>query len=280
MKNLLIRIVSGAIFVALIVMAVCTLHITPALFLTVFGLASVIGVWELNRVTREGDVNAPLLELIDMIGALAVFLAFFMLYAGTVTRSSWLLPVLLYLMIRFSAQLFLPPVNAVHSLQRSMLNVAMVTVPLGTANSLIAVTGNEMVLLAVFIFLWFNDSGAFLVGKWLGCHKMFERVSPNKTWEGFSGGMAASVAAAVVIYCCFNDIFGGFTMPVWIGAAIVTSLMGTLGDLSESLIKRTVGVKDMSNLIPGHGGLLDRIDSFLMACPAMTVYFVLLKYYF
>ena len=267
-------------FVALIVLSVWTLQYTTVLYLFTFGLCAVIGVWELNKVTREGDVNAPLLELIDVLGGLAVFLAFFMLYAGSTSRSTWLLPILIYGIARFIAQLYMPPINAVHSLQRSMMNVAMVAVPLGLINTLISVTGNYMTLLAVFIFLWVNDSGAYLVGRWLGSHKFFERVSPHKTWEGFTGGVAACLAAAVVIYCCFNDTFGGFTLPVWLGAAAVTSLFGTMGDLAESLVKRTVGVKDISNLIPGHGGLLDRIDSFLMACPAVVVYFVLLKYYF
>ncbi len=288
MKNLITRIVSGSIYVALIVFAIITIQYTPALFLVVFGLLTAVCLWEVYKVTEEGDVRAPLLTLIDLLGGVGVFLSFFLMYAGTGdaasgSRSFWLLPILIYGIIRVVAQLYIPAINAVHSLQRSFYGIAFVAVPMGIANSICAVSHPNM-LLAIFILLWINDSGAYIFGSLLGKHKLFERISPHKSWEGLWGGIVASVGIAVLLGCCFNGYFDlagrPLTLGMWIGMALVVSAFGTLGDLSESLLKRTVGVKDTSNIIPGHGGMLDRMDSFLMACPATLIYFIILKIYF
>ena len=280
MKNLVTRVISGIIYVALVFFAIYTIPYTPALFLSVFAIFTLIGMWEISRLTLEGDVRAPLLTIVDMMGGLGVFLAFFSMYAGAESRSMWLLPLLLYFMARLVMQLWMPHVNAIHSIERSMMCMVYVAFPLALANSVVAVAG-PMMLLAIFILIWVNDTGAYCFGCTFGKkgnHKLFDRISPHKSWEGFWGGIASAVAAAVAIYYCFNTFFAGSSLLMWIGLALVVTIAGTAGDLVESLIKRTADVKDSSNLIPGHGGLLDRIDSFLMACPAALAYFIVLKY--
>lgn len=280
MNDLFKRIISGSIYVILIVAAIYTIPYSPVPFLLVFGVFTVLGLWEINHLSVEGDVKSPLLSLIDVIGGVGVFLAFFLMYAGTDSRSIWLLPLLLYFIVRLSFQLYMPAVNALHSVQRSFMGVAYVAFPLGMMNSICAIS-HPMMLLAVFVLLWLNDSGAYVFGSLLGKHKLFERISPHKSWEGFWGGLLTSIIAALLIGNFFNHIFHGpETLWAWGGLAIVVSIFGTLGDLAESLLKRTVGVKDASNLIPGHGGILDRIDSFLMACPAVLTYLIILKLYF
>ena len=123
-------------------------------------------------------------------------------------------------------------------------------------------------VLAIFVFIWVNDTAAFVVGSLFGKHKFIERISPKKTVEGFIGGIVFSVLAAVILSKFFTD----YSLAFWIGFSIVTALFGTLGDLFESLIKRTYEVKDSGSLIPGHGGILDRIDSLLIAIPAVYIY--------
>ncbi len=276
----------------LIVLAIITIQYTPVLFLVVFGLLTALCLWETYKVTQEGDVISPLFTIIDLLGGVGVFLAFFLMYSGTGdaasgSRSFWMLPIIIYLIVRTSLQLYSPMTHAVHSLERSFYGIAFVALPMGMANSICAV-GSPMMLLAIFILLWVNDSGAYLVGSAIGKHKLFERVSPHKSWEGFWGGTIASIVVAAVLGHYFGQHFtlgidgGGHSMPLaaWIGMGLIVSVFGTLGDLSESLLKRTVGVKDTSHIIPGHGGFLDRLDSFLMACPATLVYFILLKIYF
>lgn len=134
--------------------------------------------------------------------------------------------------------------------------------------------------LMLFLMIWLNDTGAYCVGSLCGKHRLFERLSPKKSWEGFWGGLVFSVLAGVVFALLSYSICAqhyyltmskGLYVATWgfTGAAI--SVAATWGDLFESLIKRSIGVKDSGHLIPGHGGILDRIDSLLFAAPVMLV---------
>lgn len=111
--------------------------------------------------------------------------------------------------------------------------------------------------------VWTNDTLAYLIGSRIGRHKLFPRISPNKTWEGTVGGALCTVGMAALLSVWFND----YTRPEWLALAVVVGVFGTLGDLVESMLKRSVGVKDSGALLPGHGGLLDRFDAFLFVLP-------------
>lgn len=132
-----------------------------------------------------------------------------------------------------------------------------------------------IVPLSVFVFLWINDSGAYCCGSLLGRHKLFPRISPGKSWEGSVGGVVFVVIAAVLI-SHFSTMYNmntlGYSMAEWIGLGVVVAVFGTWGDLIESLLKRTLGIKDSGSILPGHGGMLDRFDSSLLAIPAAVVY--------
>jgi phosphatidate cytidylyltransferase len=130
---------------------------------------------------------------------------------------------------------------------------------------------NTLLPLSIFIFLWVNDSGAYCVGSLLGRHKLFPRISPGKSWEGSIGGAVFVLAAAYAI-SYFLDTDQMLAMPVWLGLGLVVVVFGTWGDLVESLFKRTLGIKDSGNILPGHGGMLDRFDSSLLAIPAAVIY--------
>ena len=129
--------------------------------------------------------------------------------------------------------------------------------------------------LAVFVFLWINDTGAYLCGSLLGKHKLFPRISPGKSWEGSIGGGLLVVAIAVLIWY-LTDQYGvndlSLNVYEWAGLGLTVVIFGTWGDLVESLFKRTLGIKDSGNILPGHGGMLDRFDSSLLAIPAVVVY--------
>ena len=278
MKNLITRILSGSVYVALIFTGIYLTKYTPIPFLVVFSLFTLVGMWEITRLSNQADAQSPLISLIDMIGGLAVFLSFFIMYTGSESRSLWLFPILIYLVARGITQLYLPSVHAIHSLERSMMSIVYVALPLGLLNSICAMM-SPMMLLAIFIFIWINDSGAYVVGCSIGKHRLFERISPKKSWEGFWGGMVFCIAMAFVFYYFTGSTFGTLNLWQWIVLAIIVSAFATWGDLLESLIKRTAGVKDSSNLIPGHGGLLDRIDSLLMVVPASLIFFIIIKLY-
>ena len=119
-----------------------------------------------------------------------------------------------------------------------------------------------------FVVTWMNDTFAYFAGRFLGRHKMFPRVSPKKTWEGFAGGFAGAIVGALVLLALFpRDWLPGLTVAGCFALGAVASVVGPVGDLAESMLKRAAGVKDSGRLIPGHGGLLDRIDALLFVAP-------------
>ena len=125
------------------------------------------------------------------------------------------------------------------------------------------------VLFFLFTFIWINDTGAYLVGRWLGRHPLAPKISPKKTWEGFIGGAVLTITAAIIIYWLKLT---PIELPYIIATALLFSIFGPLGDLFESSLKRKAGVKDSGNIIPGHGGILDRLDGLLMAFLAWAIF--------
>jgi len=139
---------------------------------------------------------------------------------------------------------------------------------------------SHVVPLTLFVFLWCNDVGAYCTGCTIGKHKLFERISPKKTWEGSIGGAVFTMVAAYLLHHFLPDWYSFMPVWVWIGMALVVVLFGTWGDLIESLMKREMGIKDSGKILPGHGGMLDRFDSALLAIPATVVYLSLVGFYF
>lgn len=258
-------------YVGLIFCAVYFFDAIPAIFLAFFGLVTLLGVREADRLMDTDAHATGVVKLIDAVGAIAVFSSF---YIGETLTA--LVPVMLYMLVRMSAQLYIAKQNPAISLQKSFFCICYVALPLGLMTQVCRSAGS-MMLLSIFILIWINDSGAYLVGSAIGKHRLFERISPKKSWEGFWGGCALSVLAGYAMGAYFNGIFHGPSALLFAGLGLTVSIMGTLGDLTESLLKRTAGVKDSSNLIPGHGGILDRVDSILFAVPAALIYFAIIK---
>ena len=277
MKNIIVRALSGAVYVALIVVSILLLDNSPIAFLVVFSLFVVVGVKEIYDMSRNEATESWLVILIDMLGAVGLFLSFYLYASETGPAGTWFLPVAAYLPLRCIVQLYRPRQNAVHSLERSFFALMYVALPIGLLNN-IAYSSAPRILLAVFVFIWVNDTGAFLAGITLGRHRLFERISPKKSWEGFVGGLLACVLVALATDKWCDEFFRVPELGTWIGLSVVVSIMATFGDLTESLIKRTEGVKDSGNIIPGHGGILDRIDSLLLVAPTVLLYIALIVY--
>ena len=127
---------------------------------------------------------------------------------------------------------------------------------------------NSKILLGIFLLVWTYDSMAYLIGSKLGRNKIYEKISPNKTWEGFIGGAVFTIAAGILCSLILNHL----TLTDWIVIASIVIIFGTLGDLFESIIKRRLNVKDSGTMLPGHGGLLDRFDSLLFVIPVVFVW--------
>jgi len=152
----------------------------------------------------------------------------------------------------------------------TLLGVLYIAVPFALLNLLGFLQGDYswQPILGLMLLIWSADTGAYIAGKNFGKHKLLERVSPGKTWEGWAGGTVLSIVVAWVLAMFFQDL----ELYQWIGVAVIVSVFGVLGDLAESLLKRSLGVKDSGVLLPGHGGILDRFDSLILAIPFVVAF--------
>jgi phosphatidate cytidylyltransferase len=276
MKGLLTRTISGIIYITLITF--CILYSKVA-FIELLLLLGVIAAEELTQLIKSDNTATKYTAILDSIGALLLIASFSFANLSDVDAALAIGLYLIYVIIRLVAQLYLPKIDAIRSLANSMFVQAYAILPLALMTLLYSKYGTPHLVLAIFIMIWLNDTGAFLVGSLCGRHRLFPRISPKKSWEGFCGGMVFTVAAGVIFGTYFTDYVNGFGIGIMAGCGALVSIFATWGDLVESLIKRTVGVKDSGNIIPGHGGILDRIDSLLLVIPAMVIYFIAISYF-
>lgn len=273
MKNLIIRTVTGAVYVALIVAAV---FFPPVLFLLFLAFA-LIGVYEYSRMTSSvGDkttiiywmVCAALLLMSLLLYPPFAYVPFALQIAviSLTTLSCVSLPIF---------ELFRKNEHPLENIANGSLALIWIVLPLGLLGHTVLENSPSYVVLAFFILLWSADTFAFIGGSVLGKHKLCERISPGKTWEGFVVGLIFTVAIAVGLSKI--PVFGvlGFNTLQWIVFALLIDIFGTCGDLLESMFKRRAGLKDSGKILPGHGGILDRLDSALLAAfPAIIFYYL------
>lgn len=271
MSNFTTRLASGTIYVALIVL-VLVLSIVWGLWvlLSVFAVAGII---EFNRLT---GVNRPYIFRIVLDCAAAVWLLYATAQYGMAISHGLgiFLPYLLYLLYVVCRSTFLPHQAMLPSLGNSLIGQLYIAAPLALAIRLTLTIDpfssmtqyNGLLLLAIFIFIWVNDTGAYLVGSRWGKRRLAPSISPKKSVEGSIGGLLLVLLSAVVLRLLLFPELSWLRMLL---IAAVVAIFGTIGDLFESSLKRQAGVKDSGKLIPGHGGILDRIDSFLLAVPAV-----------
>lgn len=274
MKNFITRALSGIIYAALLFGALIAGKGWLAALLV---LLSALGVYEYLRMNSD-NMMPRLASVVDIAMSAALQLASCAYFTQHVEASRILgLLLVALLILRLVSQLYIVNTDTIASLQRSLSAIVYVALPLALVPLIYYQLATPYVVLALFIFIWMNDTGAYCVGCLIGRHKLFERISPKKTWEGFFGGMIFSVGAAFALRALFPDYFSQFDYLLLCLMGAVVTIFATFGDLIESMIKRSVGVKDSGKLIPGHGGILDRIDSLLLVIPAIVIYLVIIS---
>ena len=275
-SNFIKRTITGIIFVSVLVGF--TLW-NPISFGVLFVIITALTVNEFcNLMNKSEDVKVN--SRICMLAGMYLFFAFFLNGIDT-TQTRVFIPYLLFIFYLFISELYLKRKNPINNWAYSVLSQMYVALPFALLNVLAFHNTestelsefNPILPLSIFIFNWVNDSGAYCAGTLFGKHRLFERISPKKSWEGSIGGGVLSLIAALVLYYFFPFI----TIFEWLGLALTVVVFGTLGDLSESLMKRHLGIKDSGNILPGHGGLLDRFDSALFAIPAAVIYLYLIS---
>ena len=275
MKNFIIRTITGVIFVAAIVAS----FLRPEAMVLLFSIVTGLTVWEFTGLVNERP-GVTVNRFICTVAAVYFFYAmtYFCsdLYGG-VAKSVVFIPYLVTIIYLLVSELYLKQADPIQDWAYTMLSQMYIALPFSLLNVLAftatpqgAVSFNTLLPLSVFVFLWVNDSGAYCVGSLLGRHKLFPRVSPGKSGEGSIGGAVFVLAAAYAISYFLDGTM--LSTLGWLGLGLVVVVFGTWGDLIESLFKRTLGIKDSGNILPGHGGMLDRFDSSLLAIPAAVVY--------
>ena len=263
LKEILIRTASGIVFLIIVIGSIL-LH--PIAFLLVFAVFTLLGLKEYFQLTADGQTKPEYLILglvlyflIGLIGTGTLDLIYFV----------WIILVLPLVVI---IQLFEKKQNW-HKTGSVFSGYFYVVVPFGLMNwfAMMSNRGGVLynyLLISLFVIVWCNDIFAYLSGSFFGKHKLFERVSPKKTWEGFVGGLIFALLAGFVLSLFFHDLM----LIQWLVLSLIIFVTGTLGDLSESMLKRSAGVKDSGSLMPGHGGILDRFDAVLFATPFVLIY--------
>lgn len=276
MSNLLKRAIFGSIYV-LAVLAALYLE-DKTLYLVLFSAFGAIGIWEYSSLTECNRLR-PLRTILDATALVYLFVITYFLAHGA-EFSSWrfLAPYFFYLGYIVVRSLYSDRHESLTTLAREIFGQLYIGLPLVAANLSYGAWREGAVpalLLITFVCIWANDTGAFVFGSSFGKRKLFPSVSPKKSWEGFFGGLIVSVIVAVVLGSTAFDKHA--TDLVWLGVlGAIISIASTWGDLFESLLKRTAGVKDSGNVLPGHGGILDRIDSFLFALPMVLFFYELI----
>ena len=285
MKNFIVRTITGIIFVVAIVAS----FLRPEAMVLLFSIVTGLTIWEFVGLVNERE-NVLVNRFISTVAGVYFFFAmtYFCsdLYGGA-AKSVVFIPYLVTIIYLLISELYLKQIDPIQDWAYTMLSQMYIALPFSLLNVLAftaapngQVSFNTLLPLSVFIFLWVNDTGAYCVGSLIGRHKLFPRISPAKSWEGSIGGVLFVLGVAWLIGSYDNMLVldgdnsgrGMLSIPSWLGLGLVVAIFGTWGDLIESLFKRTLGIKDSGNILPGHGGMLDRFDSSLLAIPAAVVY--------
>lgn len=258
MNNLIKRAIVGALYVGLLLLAL--LLGNHRLYMIVFGAITFLAAWEFSNLVSTHRIF-PLRRIADSAAAVYLFWATHeMAHQGTAALP-YLIPYVAFLLYSIVRSIYSERDLMPGDLAKVFFGQIYVGVFMSIANVFFTESETSVMLLTIFVAIWANDTGAYLAGSTFGRHKLFPSVSPKKSWEGFFGGLVA----AVIVSC----LFLGWSLE-GILYGVVISVVGTWGDLFESMIKRQVGVKDSGNILPGHGGILDRIDSLLFVLPGVA----------
>jgi phosphatidate cytidylyltransferase len=269
MNNFLKRTLTAGAFVA--VLLGCTYY-SQLSFSILFFIITILGVWEFYTLSEKG-ANKPQKMWGTFVGAI-IFASNAAVCMGYYDYRILVINIPLIFII-FIIELYTKATNPFRNIAFTILGIVYVAVPFSILNYLVMYSGKYSyeLLFGFFFILWCNDSGAYLAGSAFGKRKLFPRISPGKSWEGSIGGAIASYIVVFIISKWYTSI----DVIDWMVIAAILIVIGTLGDLVESLYKRSKNVKDSGTLLPGHGGILDRFDSLLMATPFVFTYLYLVQ---
>lgn len=294
MNETLKRTISGAVYIALLLTSI--LFSTES-FIILFGIFLIITIYEYSNLVHLNKIFSILFGVLTYSTIVLVshynkqttaflnnqFKTGLSLDVNIQKLDVILLAITLVVSIKCILFLFYDSVQKVSVSSKYLYLLGYITLPFVFIVKISFGTNdyNPKIILGLFILIWTNDTFAYLVGKSMGKHKLFERVSPKKTIEGFLGGVVFAAFAGFLIsklYIQPNPEFSSKSILIWTIIALIVSIFGTIGDLIESKFKRISGVKDSGSIMPGHGGILDRLDSVIFVAPIIFLFYQILYY--
>ena len=284
LKNFIVRTLSGAVMLVVVLGAILASEWS---FIALMAVITLGGIWEFyNFAQKAGYQPMKLLGLFGGMMIFAIAISLFVLFATKDSTNDSLFAIifgmaiitlLLLVPLMFICELYRKSPTPIANIGSTLMGMLYVAFPLSLLILIPALLGNGVwnpwiVIFYIFI-IWANDVFAYLFGITLGRHRLFERISPKKSWEGFFGGLLGAMAMGYVASLVLEA-----DAMTWIGLALVAAIAGVFGDLVESLFKRSVNLKDSGNFIPGHGGWLDRFDALIFSAPFAFVYVIFITF--
>ena len=269
MKNLFVRTLTGIAFTGV---TIACLLLGKYTFAILFILILFIGLREFFNFFRNIAIVPN--RFLSLLSGSIIFILFFLIGSGLLPEQAYYGLIPLFLLF-FIVELYRKSNNPFENIASGLFSLIYIALPISMTSLLVFTETHAYtpsLLLALFVIIWTYDSGAYLFGISFGKHRLLERISPKKSWEGAIGGALSAVGASCIISQYFLP---EIELSHWIGIAIITVISSTFGDLTESLFKRQFNLKDSGNFLPGHGGILDRFDSLLFAVPTVVLYFKL-----
>ena len=272
MNESLKRLLSGVVYVSLLIIAT---SYSVASFYTLFGIFMLIAIYEFCQLAKLNKI-LPIL-----FGSFTYLLV--TLFKTSHINDILLLLATLFVSVKCLHLVFISRKQKIDRLSKYIYVIGYVIFPFILITKIpFGLDGfNPKIIISIFILIWTNDTFAYIVGKSIGKHKLIEKISPKKTIEGFIGGVIFSIIAAILIsefYIQPKINHHNISLFIWIISAVIIGIFSTLGDLIESKFKRIAGVKDSGNIMPGHGGILDRLDSIIFVAPFVYLFYQILYY--
>lgn len=271
MKGLVKRSITGIVFAVVMLAGII---INQYVFAVVFTIFLLLTLFEFYKISENAGYEPS--TKIGLISGFLLFIIFFFAANHVIPQKFIFLSILIPL-VTLLPDLFDKRKNGFKNSMITIAGIIYIALPFSLL-SFILFPKNEAepefypwILIGIFIIIWMYDSMAYVFGSWLGKHKICQRISPKKSWEGLIGGAVFAVITSVVI----SGIFEELSLTDWIVIALLIVSFGTSGDFFESKLKREAGVKDSGSILPGHGGMLDRFDTVLFAVPVIFVWIYL-----
>ena len=277
MKGLLQRAITAVIFVAVMLGG---LFFSKESFLALFGLVTLMSLWEFYGLTIKKDTNSSIRKIYGVILGMIPYIMGVYYHLDGIENSflflqKCMLIFLPLLFLAFIVELFLAADQPFSNLGQIFLGIIYISIPF-TLLQFIAIEGGNFyptIILGMLLLTWATDTGAYVIGSLIGKNKLFPRISPNKTWEGSLGGVVVTFLIAWLLSIYITEL----QLKDWLVLAGLVAIFASIGDLVESMLKRSLGVKDSGTIMPGHGGFLDRFDAFMFLIPFASAYLLWLR---